>query len=354
MRSKRSIAEKPGAASFPRHRYLMRCFFALIMFFSLCMQVSAQTTVSQHDSLLTWFAGLRFGAFCHFNMNTFSGTWGCARQNPLKFNPTQLNCRQWVSAWKAAKMQFAILTAKHHDGFVIWPSKMTPPNGQSLYTIAQSSVPTRDVVADFTTACRDSGIAPCIFYSVHDVANGITSTTSSTMWAQDSTFILGQITELLKNYGPISIFCTDGYGWYMGHSLIPYQSIRDTIRKLQPNCMYFDHCSVTSPWEEDVVYYEEPKGGIYCPATNIYSLITSHNNSNGKCLRWPDVVLWKPQPPRAQPTDLCKRHRNLESLSNTGTAVVQFCHQLSTRQFRNVGRLHGEQTQKDRKCMEPE
>jgi alpha-L-fucosidase len=243
---------------------------------------------------------MRFGAFVHFNMNTFSGTWGCARQDPKKFNPTQLNCRQWVSAFKAAKMKFAILTAKHHDGFVLWPSKMASPNGEVPYTIAQSSVPTRDVVSDFTIACRDSGIVPCIFYSVHDVANGISGSGAST-WKRDSSFILGQITELLSNYGPLGVFCTDGYGWYMGHFIEPFMSIRDTMRKLQPNCLYFDHCSVTSPWEEDLVYYEEPKGGIYCPANNIYASLQAITILSGSASDGPMWFYGNPNRPGPNP-----------------------------------------------------
>src|SRR5919197_4903602 len=70
------------------------------------------------------FVDWRFGMFLHFNMGTFHDMeWVNPNQDPLSFNPTALDCGQWADAAKAAGMRFAVLTAKHHDGFCLWPTR---------------------------------------------------------------------------------------------------------------------------------------------------------------------------------------------------------------------------------------
>src|SRR5512146_2432324 len=92
------------------------------------------------------FVDMRFGMFIHFNINTYHPGWGNDRVDPKIFNPVALDCRQWAKSAKSAGIKFALLTTKHHDGFALWPSRQIPPNGKEPYTIAQSSVPDRDVV----------------------------------------------------------------------------------------------------------------------------------------------------------------------------------------------------------------
>jgi len=220
------------------------------------------------DSLQRRFNDQRFGMFLHFNMNTYVSGWGNARTNPLNFNPTNLDCAQWATAAKSAKMKWAVLTCKHHDGFVIWPSKQTPLVSPA-YTIAQSSQPTLDVVKSYTDAFRAAGIMPGLYMSGWDVAQNISR--DITQWsAAQRTYILGQIRELLTNYGEIPIFWFDGYSWAMGHKAVPWQEIRDTIKALQPNCLIVETNGMYEPWETDILFFEAPLG-VSCPAGNTFA-----------------------------------------------------------------------------------
>jgi alpha-L-fucosidase len=230
------------------------------------------------DSLQRRFVDLRFGMFIHFNMNTYVSGWANARTNPLNFNPTNLNCAQWAAAAKAAKMTYGVLTCKHHDGFTIWPCKQTPLVSPA-YTIAQSSVPDSDVVKSFVTAFRAQGLLPGLYMSIFDVAQGIPTGTTPRWTAAQRTYTLGQITELLTNYGQIPIFWFDGYAWGKGHWSVPWQEIRDTIKRLQSNCIIVETNGMTNQhWESDVSFVEED-GTLWLPAVNTLAAVQASSIS---------------------------------------------------------------------------
>jgi len=168
-------------------------------------------------------------AFIHFGMNTFEGVnEGEGKVNPDLFNPTALDCNQWVSVLKKAGIPCAIFVAKHADGFCNWPSYYTN------YSVKNS--PWKggkgDVVREFTDACKAAGLKAAIYLGPHDRHD---SRYGTPLYAD---YYAGQLSELLRNYGPIWEIWWDGAG--ADKLTTPmYTRWADTVRKLQPDCVIF-------------------------------------------------------------------------------------------------------------------
>jgi alpha-L-fucosidase len=145
---------------------------------------------------------MEFIAFAHFGMNTFTDReWGEGTESPSLFNPTGFDARQWVRVLKDAGMRMLIITAKHHDGFCLWPSRYTE------HSVKNS--PWRDgkgdVVAEAAEACREAGLKLGIYLSPWDRHEP----TYGDSPAYNEHF-RNQLRELLTNYGEISEVWFDG------------------------------------------------------------------------------------------------------------------------------------------------
>lgn len=173
-----------------------------------------------------------FYAFIHFGMNTFTNrAWGLGDESPALFNPSALDAAQWVRACKAAGMRGLILTCKHHDGFCLWPSKWTAHSVQnSPWQNGQG-----DVVQEVSRACRDTGLRFGIYLSPwdrHDPRYGDSPAYNA--------YFIGQLQELLTDYGPIFSVWLDGAcgeGPNGQRQAYDWDAYYRVIRALQPNAV---------------------------------------------------------------------------------------------------------------------
>ncbi len=145
---------------------------------------------------------LELTAFIHFGMNTFTGQeWGNGTEDPALFDPTDFNAEQWVIALQQAGFKMIILTAKHHDGFCLWPTQTTP------HSVAAS--PWRngegDVVKEVREACEKHDMKFGIYLSPWD-RNAVSYGDSP----RYNNLYTNQLTELLTWYGKIDEVLFDG------------------------------------------------------------------------------------------------------------------------------------------------
>jgi alpha-L-fucosidase len=232
---------------------------------------------SQHiEELQRNFTDLRFGAFLHFGIRTFTGgSWGEANQDISAFNPDSLDCNQWAEAMVAAGMKFGILTTKHHDGFCLWDSEYTENDVASGPWKGGEG----DVIREYVDAFRANGLEPCLYYSVWDNTAGIGN---GTITGEDMDIIKGQLTEILSNYGEIKLLFIDGWSWKMGHKSVPYDEIHTLVKELQPNCLLIDNTHLPCLYDNDMIHFEA--GGEYPEGNSLpalFSLLINTNGGNG-------------------------------------------------------------------------
>jgi alpha-L-fucosidase len=193
-------------------------------------------------SQLTWQRD-ELALFLHFGVNTFTDReWGEGTEDPAIFALAALDARQWARAAKNAGFRTLVLTAKHHDGFCLWPSATT------RHSVASS--PWRggqgDVVREFVDACRAEGLKPGLYCSPWDrnaSVYGDSPRYNAMYWAQ--------LTELLTHYGPIHEVWFDGangegpdgrkqvYDWPATFAL---------VRRLQPEAVIFSDAGPDIRW----------------------------------------------------------------------------------------------------------
>jgi alpha-L-fucosidase len=195
--------------------------------------ISKAARVVPSPNQLAW-QKREFIAFAHFGMNTFTDReWGDGKESPSLFNPTAFDARQWAEVVKAAGMKLLILTAKHHDGFCLWPTATT--------THSVKSSPWRngngDVVAEVAKACREAGLAFGVYVSPwdrHEPGYGDSP--------RYNDLFRTQLRELLTNYGEIAEVWFDGAngeGPNGKRQVYDWPSYYRVVRELQPDAVIF-------------------------------------------------------------------------------------------------------------------
>ncbi len=221
--------------------------FTFILLISIsCTQTPAPEPVGPIPSerQLAWHQ-LEYYAFVHFNMNTFTNMeWGLGDEKPAQFNPTELDCRQWARVCKEAGMKGIILTAKHHDGFCLWPSTYTEHSVKNSPWKDGKG----DVVRELADACKEYGLKLGLYLSPWDRNHADYGK------PEYITYFRNQLRELLTNYGELFEVWFDGAnggtGYYGGanenrkidrSTYYDWENTFKLVRELQPNaCMFSD------------------------------------------------------------------------------------------------------------------
>lgn len=231
------------------------------------------------ESQIAW-QNLDLGIFCHFGINTFCNQeWGDGNDSPQLFNPMELDARQWVKLAKDAGFKYFILTAKHHDGFCLWPTETTE------YSVKSS--PWKDgkgdVVRECADACREEGMHFGIYLSPWDRHEPCYHDKE----AYDD-FYCQQLTELMTQYGQMIEVWFDGAG--SEGRVYNWERMIEIIKTYQPNAMIFNMGQPTIRW----VGNEEGVAPYPCWNTNSAAKISMFSN---------ETVDWLPETPEWLPAE---------------------------------------------------
>lgn len=227
----------------------MKRLAVITMMLCVAMMTTAQVETSASygpvpsENQLRW-QEMEMYAFIHYSLNTYTDQeWGFGNEAPQLFNPSDLDCRQWVRVCKQAGMRGIIFTAKHHCGFCMWPSAYTE------YSVKNAPWKNGkgDVVRELADACREEGLKFAVYLSPWDRNH---SEYGRPAYVE---YFRNQLRELLTNYGDIFEVWFDGAnggdGWYGGanetrridaKTYYQWEETFRMIRELQPKAVIWN------------------------------------------------------------------------------------------------------------------
>jgi len=215
-----------------------------------CIAVTFICTVISFDTMaqvrpgpaqLAWH-DMEFYLFMHFGPNTFTDKeWGEGTEREDLFNPTSLDCRQWCRIAKAAGAKGIIITAKHHDGFCLWPSKF------SKHTVRESKWKNGkgDLLKELSGACKEYGLKFGVYISPWDRNHPDYGT------KKYNHVFVSMMKEIFKNYGPVWELWWDGAngeGPNGKKQVYDWRRFENTVRRLSPETVVFSDIGPDIRW----------------------------------------------------------------------------------------------------------
>lgn len=218
-------------------------------FLLLCLVFSnAAVLVAQNNNIpkptkaqLAWH-DMEFYLFMHFGPNTFTDLeWGHGTEKEEVFNPTNLDCEQWCRIAKASGAKGIIITAKHHDGFCLWPSKF------SKHTVRESKWKDGkgDVLKELSAACKKYGLKFGVYISPWDRNHPDYGT------EKYNEVFVNMMKELFTNYGPIWELWWDGAngeGPNGKKQVYDWDKFKKTVQQLSPKTVVFSDVGPHIRW----------------------------------------------------------------------------------------------------------
>ena len=217
-------------------------FFVLLLAVSCGPQAPAPFGACPTPDQVAW-QQMEMNLFCHFGPNTFTGAeWGDGTEPEDIFYPTDLDCRQWAATARAAGFKGMIITAKHHDGFCLWPSP------ESSHTVAQSRWRDGqgDVVREFSDACAAEGMQFGVYISPWDRNDPRYGTP-----AYNGAFVRTLESVLGGNYGTVFEQWFDGAcgeGPTGRRQVYDWPLFNSTVARLQPHAVIFSDVGPGCRW----------------------------------------------------------------------------------------------------------
>src|SRR6266851_4812385 len=225
---------------------------------ALSVSTAASSPEEERQKRLAWWHEARFGMFIHWGLYAIpAGEWkgkpvpGIGEwimnhaKIPVKeyerlasqFNPVEFNANEWVSVAKNAGMKYIVITAKHHDGFAMFGSKV------SKYNIVDATPFHRDPMKELAAACERAGIKLCFYYSQTQDWHEPNGAGNTWEFGPDDKkdydeYLRGkaepQVKELLTGYGPVALIWFDTPRMMTGDRP---QRFANIVRSTQPNTL---------------------------------------------------------------------------------------------------------------------